>query len=70
MKWITKEARGTGVQAKAKKIGLACSVYYVWEARNEKIFEGNIKQPKAIVKCIQTQVYRVIYNFYLDIIGL
>ncbi|GFY91496.1 hypothetical protein Acr_07g0016920 [Actinidia rufa] len=41
-KWIFKEARGTGIQAKAKKIGLACAVYYIWEARNERIFEGNL----------------------------
>ena len=62
VKWITKEARGTGIQAKAKKIGLACSVYCIWKARNEMIFEGKIKQPNAIVRCIQTQLYRVTYN--------
>ncbi|PSS07587.1 LOB domain-containing protein [Actinidia chinensis var. chinensis] len=39
VKWIIKEARGTWVKSKAKKIGLACSVYYIWETRNERIFE-------------------------------
>ena len=34
VKWLTKEARGTGPQAKAKKIDLAFTVYYLWEARN------------------------------------
>ncbi|GFZ05500.1 hypothetical protein Acr_17g0010720 [Actinidia rufa] len=41
-KWIFKEAKGTWIQAKAKKIGLACVVYYIWEARNERIFKGNL----------------------------
>ena len=69
VKWIAKEARGTGVQSKVKKIGLACSVYYIWEARNARIFESKIKQPKAIVRYIQME-YRVIFNLYPDIIGL
>ena len=38
IKWIFNEARGTEIQAKAKRIGLACTVYYIWETRNERIF--------------------------------
>ncbi|GFS45753.1 sigma factor A [Actinidia rufa] len=30
------------VPAKIKRIGLACPVYYIWEARNIRIFEGKI----------------------------
>ena len=67
VKWIFKEARGTGIQAKAKRIGLACTVYYIWEARNERIFEDIIKDPKDIIRRIQIQVYRVLYNLYPDI---
>ncbi|PSR91447.1 Transcriptional activator like [Actinidia chinensis var. chinensis] len=58
------------VQSKAKKVAFACTVYYIWEARNEKIFEGVTKQPKVIVRRIQLQVYRVIFNLYPDLIRL
>ena len=61
-KWLIKEARGTGIQSKAKKVALACTVYHIWEARNKRIFEGVIKQPDAIVRQIQMQVYRVMFN--------
>ncbi|GFY93055.1 hypothetical protein Acr_08g0014510 [Actinidia rufa] len=60
VKWIFKEARGTGIQAKAKRIGLACTVYYIWEARNERIFEDIIKDPKDIIRRIQIQDIAVV----------
>ncbi|GFY96656.1 hypothetical protein Acr_11g0009620 [Actinidia rufa] len=69
VKWLIKEARGTGVQAKVKKIVLACTVYYLWEARNLRIFEGKIKHPEAIVRGIQIQVFRVIEGLYSDAVG-
>ncbi|GFS34515.1 hypothetical protein Acr_00g0034340 [Actinidia rufa] len=56
------EARGTGLQAKAKKICLACPVYHLWEARNQRIFDGKINHPKAIIRRIQIQIYRSIYS--------
>ncbi|PSS30620.1 Ribonuclease H protein [Actinidia chinensis var. chinensis] len=34
VKWSIKEARGTGIQSKAKRLGIACTTYFVWEARN------------------------------------
>ncbi|XP_057460090.1 uncharacterized protein LOC130750511 [Actinidia eriantha] len=72
VKWIIKEARGTGVQAKAKQIGFACTVYYLWEARNERIFEGRcIFSLKTLdfrsqyhvwpVKC-QRELFRQVFN--------
>ncbi|GFY92706.1 pyruvate decarboxylase-2 [Actinidia rufa] len=39
-KWIIKEARGTGVQAIAKKVGFACTIYCIWVTRNARKFEG------------------------------
>ena len=65
-KWIFKEAKGTGIQARAKRIGFACTVYYMWEARNKRIFEGVIKQPEDIIRRIQIQVYSGLYNLYPD----
>ncbi|GFZ09693.1 hypothetical protein Acr_21g0002920 [Actinidia rufa] len=48
VKWLIKEARGTGFPAKIKRIGIACMVYSIWEARNKRIFEGKVEQPDAI----------------------
>ncbi|GFZ08770.1 hypothetical protein Acr_20g0005780 [Actinidia rufa] len=64
VKWIIKEARGTGFPAKIKRIGLARTVYYIWEARNIRIFEGKIDQPKAISRRIQIQSYRILYSLF------
>ncbi|GFZ21489.1 similar to CYCLIN D3;2 [Actinidia rufa] len=60
VKWLIKEARGTGLQAKIKEISLACTVYHLWEARNQRIFEGKIKSPEALIRGIQIQVHRCI----------
>ncbi|XP_057489421.1 uncharacterized protein LOC130775286 [Actinidia eriantha] len=60
VKWMIKEARGPGLQAKAKRISLACTVYHLWEARNQKLFEGKIESPEAIIRRIQIQVHRCI----------
>ncbi|GFS30621.1 hypothetical protein Acr_00g0012980 [Actinidia rufa] len=38
VKWSIKEARGTGIQSKAKRLGIACTTYFVWEARNLRTF--------------------------------
>ena len=38
IKWMTKEARGTGFPAKIKRISLTCTVYHIWGARNKRIF--------------------------------
>ena len=64
VKWMIKEARGTGFPAKIKRIGLACTVYYIWEARNKRIFEGKIEQPEAISRRIQIQSYRILYSLF------
>ncbi|GFZ03755.1 hypothetical protein Acr_16g0003790 [Actinidia rufa] len=40
IKWISKEGRGTGVQAIAERIGIACVVYCLWKHRNTRMFEG------------------------------
>ncbi|GFS34500.1 hypothetical protein Acr_00g0034240 [Actinidia rufa] len=58
VKWMIKEARGTGLQSKAKKISLACIVYRLWELENQRIFEGKINLQEAIIRRIQIQVYR------------
>ncbi|GFS36124.1 hypothetical protein Acr_00g0044230 [Actinidia rufa] len=60
-KWIIKEARGMGVQVVAKKVGFACTVYYIWATRNARIFEGKIAHSTGIIRDIKIQVYRVLH---------
>ena len=60
VKWIIKEARGTGVQAVAKKTGLACTVYCIWKYRNARMFEGQVSYPNCIIRDIKIQVYMVL----------
>ena len=66
VKWMIKEARGTGFPAKIKRIALACTVYYIWEARNKSLFEGRIVQPEAIFRRIQIQTYGIVYSLFPD----
>ncbi|GFY91271.1 hypothetical protein Acr_07g0014670 [Actinidia rufa] len=66
VKWMIKEARGTGLPAKIKKISLACTIYHIWVARNKRIFEGKTDHTKAIIRRIQIHVYRSIYILFPD----
>ena len=53
MKWNIKEARGTGIQAEAKKLGLASTIYFLSEAtqaRNLRIFEAKCKLRKKLLE--------------------
>ena len=66
VKWMIKEARGTGFPAKIKRIGLACTVYYIWKTQNKRLFEDKIEQPEAIARRIQIQSYRILYSLFPD----
>ena len=66
-KWIKKEGRGTGAQAIAKKVGLACTVYSIWTMRNARMFEGKIISPADAIRDIKIQVYRVLYATFPNI---
>ena len=66
VKWLIKEARGTGFPATFKRISLACTVYHIWMARNKRVFEGKIDLPESIIRRIQIHVFRCIYALYPD----
>lgn len=70
VKWVIKEARGTGIQAKMKKLALASSTYFLWEARNLRIFEGKVQSPEAVIRKIQISVYGVLNYLHPDFIGI
>ena len=64
VKWTIKEARGTGVQAIEKRIGIACIVFCVWKHRNARMFEGKISHPTSIIRDIKMQTYRSLHGFF------
>jgi len=64
VKWLRKEGRGSSWQSKAKQVAFACSVYYIWSARNRLIFEGQSILVDSIISRIKTQVYRIIFSMY------
>ncbi|XP_057958449.1 uncharacterized protein LOC131151213 [Malania oleifera] len=50
LKWLHKEARGTGIQAVAKKACFATTTYYLWHFRNESKFEGLLLNRMSLSK--------------------
>ena len=64
LKWIKKESRGSGCNAKARCTALACTVYHIWNARNRRIFEGQTMEVEGIVFRIKLHVYRTIYSLF------
>ena len=64
VKWTIKEAWDTGVQAIAKRIGIACTVYCLWKHRNARMFEGKINHPSSITRDVKIQVYRSLHGFF------
>jgi hypothetical protein len=40
LKWFKKEARGTQIGTKVRKVALACMVHRIWRVRNQAVFEG------------------------------
>ena len=64
IKWISKEGRGTGVQAIAKRIGIACVVYCLWKHRNTRMFEGKVTHPSSMIRDIKIQIYRAVQEVF------
>ncbi|XP_057982366.1 uncharacterized protein LOC131167587 [Malania oleifera] len=62
LKWLHKEARGTGIQPTGKKIGLAATVYLIWHFRNRRKFEGKIISPPELIDVIKRYTYRAIFD--------
>ncbi|KAI3451323.1 hypothetical protein Pfo_007988 [Paulownia fortunei] len=54
----------TSWKSKAKRIALAYSVYQIWIARNQMIFEGLGPKTNNIICKIKIQVYKVMFTLY------
>lgn len=67
-KWLKKTVKGTSWLAKSKRIALAATVYFIWVARNKRIFEGKVPSIKGLIHQIKTHVYRILYGHYPHLI--
>ncbi|XP_057512765.1 uncharacterized protein LOC130794818 [Actinidia eriantha] len=67
VKWSIKEDRSMGIQSKEKRLGIACTTYFVWEARNLRTFEGRVQAPEAVVRKIQMSIFRVLNNSHSNL---
>ena len=64
---MLKKPEEQGVQSVAKKLGIAATVYCIWQARNARMFEGKIFQKSGIIRDIKIQVYRGIHGNFPNI---
>ncbi|KAK6132726.1 hypothetical protein DH2020_033531 [Rehmannia glutinosa] len=64
LKWLKKEAKGTSIQSKSKRITFATTVYHIWYARNRLVFEDEVPNPDYVIYRIKTHVYKVMYSLY------
>lgn len=66
LKWFKKAYRGTSRIKKARVLGMSCTVYHIWSARNGKLFEN--LDPDKIFGKIQLHVFRCLYFLFpLDV---
>ncbi|GFZ09863.1 hypothetical protein Acr_21g0004620 [Actinidia rufa] len=53
--WVLEEAKGTGIQAKVKKIGLACAVYYIGRLEMRGYLKGHFQN--LMVLCLNPPIH-------------
>jgi hypothetical protein len=70
LKWLKKEARGTRIGTKAKKVALACMVHCIWRVCNQTVFEGKAPSIQSTIFWIQVHVYRNLHTLYPSIMAL
>lgn len=63
-KFLKKFVKGSSWQSKTKRIAFGCTVYYIWMARNKRIFEGCSPNQEKLIYQIKTHVYRVIFGHF------
>ncbi|CAH9125273.1 unnamed protein product [Cuscuta epithymum] len=64
VKWIKKERSGANVQAKASRIALYFSIYWIWRVRNAATFDGVTPKEDDVFARIKYIVYKVLYSIY------
>lgn len=68
LKWLKKEARGTGWQSRAKRMAFASTVYHIWATRNRLIFEDTRTTVDELIFTIKTNVYKAMFTLYPSVL--
>ncbi|GFZ19928.1 laccase 12 [Actinidia rufa] len=68
VKWMIKEARGTGAQAKAKRIGLACTNHNA-DTVNFFLDSGDTVLLRIINASLNQQLFFIVANHRLTVVG-
>lgn len=61
LSWLRTHARGSSCLNRARVYSLSATVYYIWHARNARIFEGNEIPTASLIRLITIHVYRLLY---------
>lgn len=51
--WVTKNSKGKSVRSAAIRSSFAESIYQVWSARNDNVFNGENQSAAAVIRKIQ-----------------
>lgn len=63
LRWAGKHSRRKSGRSKFIKATFAATIYFIWNARNHRVFENRILNAQDVVHRIATQVYRLMYDF-------
>ena len=61
LSWLRSRARGSNCLSRARVLSLSATVYYIWHARNARIFDSNQIPADSLIRLITTHVYRLLY---------
>nr|GMD17692.1 Ribonuclease H protein [Ipomoea batatas] len=62
IKWIHRLHKGSRRQDHGVAIALACSIYHIWRFRNLVVHEAVGFNLEGLVKCIATDIFRVVFS--------
>ncbi|GAB2265298.1 hypothetical protein Dimus_037808 [Dionaea muscipula] len=62
--WIKRRARGNGMRATAIRLSCAAAVYYIWEGRNQLIWDHKAMDTGDRVRKIKVHVFRSMYYIF------
>lgn len=63
LRWLRRRFRGTGLRSKFCHVGVAATVYHIWNARNRAIFDGEKPEVDDIFRKIVIHMHRTMATY-------
>lgn len=60
--WLGEHARGRSCLARARVYALSATVYFIWHARNARVFDNNLIPVEVVARLIATHVFRLLHD--------